>query len=402
MSSPHKRLEQGPQDGPLLAICRREAHILWRSRRFILILSLTIPIVYALFFCALYAQRKIAHIPVTIVDLDHSRLSRQITTAILASETFTLGQYAASTNEFRSLAVADKSHVCFTFAPNFERDLLAGRPVKVAVWVDATNIAIANVAINAASDLIGTFSAGMDIRRSRMQGNGAADADIAKPVDDEYRIQYNPALNGNYANFMIASFVCVAIQLLTVLLAAESISSEIERGDVDELRSISAKPWPVIIGKALVYLCLMLPTSLASLVLPTYLGDVPFRGDPLIVALTTTWFIVIVAVAGIGMSAWCRQSMLAVQMLAIIVMPSYLLSGFTWPTTSMPFAVQALSNVEPISHYLMIYRRITMMAGSWADIHIELLALSAWTIVAAAFAYAKVNKVLGETGGPDV
>lgn len=399
MKKDSRRTAPKPGEDVYWAIFRREVILLWQRQRFLLLLSIVTPLLYALFFCGLYSKHRIADIPITIVDQDHSRLSRQITTAILSSEVFRLGQYAASPDVFPTLAAAEQSQACFTFPRNFERDVFAGRSAKVAVWVNTSNIATANVSINGASEVIGAFAAGVTIRRLRMLGFGGRNAALVQPAHDEYRVMYNPALNANYANFMLLGFVCVSIQLLTVLLGAESISREVEDGTAGELYAISPRTWPVILGKASVYLCIMLPTSLCSLIVSLVGGQVPCKGDPLLVGLITLWFIVILLLTAIGVSALSREGLFSIQILAIIVMPSFLLSGFTWPTMAMPLPIQALSNAEPISHYLMVIRRISLMGGGVGSISAEVRALGIWTVFSLILAYVAVHKFLKDVGG---
>jgi ABC-2 type transport system permease protein len=354
------------------------------------------PLLYGLFCVGLYGQKKITKIPVSIIDQDHSSLSRQITAALFASEAFRKGPIIDSPEQFPALAAENKSYGCIVFPQHFERDALAGKPVKVAVWVDASNIAIANVAMTAAVDVVGRFNAGVDLKRSLMRGSASASQGSSEvmPIRDEYRILYSPALNANYANFLLIGFVCVAIQLLAALLGAESISLEVEKNTLSELKSSSSGPASVIIGKVFVYAVIMLPMSLVAMILPFPLAQLPFRGDPLIIALVTFWFILIVSTAAVGMSAACKNSIQSIQFLAIIVMPSYLLSGFTWPSLGMVKATQILAVAEPLSHYLTIVRRVTLMGDGVRDITQPLSMLVLWSIAAWCFAYFPVRKLL--------
>ncbi|MCX6624689.1 MAG: hypothetical protein NTY38_27230, partial [Acidobacteria bacterium] len=115
------------------------------------VLAIAGPLLFAFVVGAVYSEKKVVGIPVTIVDQDSSALSREITRAVLAAEPFVLGQYSDSPAGFPRLAAEGRSHICFVFPRHFERDIKAGKSAEVAVLVDATNLITGNVAATTAS-----------------------------------------------------------------------------------------------------------------------------------------------------------------------------------------------------------------------------------------------------------
>jgi ABC-2 type transport system permease protein len=98
------------------------------------------------------------------------------------------------------------------------------------------------------------------------------------------------------------------------------------------------------------------------------------------------------------MSALFRVTMMATQLLAIIVMPSFLLSGFTWQMLGMaPFA-HVIALAMPLTHYLILVRRITMLGDGIVQMREPIQALAIWTLFALFFAWITVWRVLKTEG----
>lgn len=376
-------------------VAAREVNALLDRRRYLL-LGLLVPLLYGFILSAVYWNKKVTNIPVTIVDQDNSALSRQITRAVLAGETFGPARYSDSVEDFRRQVWRGQSQVCFIFPRHFERDVKAGRGATVAVWVDISNLVIGNLAVNTASTIIGTYSAGVDVRRSLLRGAAAGSAPLwtVQPIADQYRLVYNPAFNGNYTNFLLLGLVLIAVQLLTLLLTSQTGSGEVERGTLDELRRLTRRPLPVIVGKASVYIVIMVPVCMLALLLPALLVKVPLLGSPLLLLGLTAWFVTILVVATVGLSHLVADSLITTEILAVVAMPSFLISGYTWPLFAMPRGLQIAAACLPLTPYASMVQRITMMGATLADLHTELTAMGLWSLVAVVLAAVGVTRLL--------
>lgn len=373
----------------------REANALLDRRRYLL-LALLVPIGNGFVLSAVYWHKKVTDVPVTIVDQDNSALSRQITRGVLAGETFGPARYSNSMEDFRRQVWRGQSQVCFVFPHDFERDVKSGRGATVAVWVDVSNLLIGNLAVNAASTIIGTYSAGVDVRRSLLRGAAAGSSPLwtVQPIADQYRLIYNPAFNSNYTNFLLLGLVIISVQLLTMLLASQSGSSELEQGTLAELQQLTRHPLPVIVGKTVVYVLIMVPVCLLALVLPAALLKVPLLGSSLLLAGLTVWFVTVLTLATTGLSHLVGDSLITTEILAVVAMPSFLISGYTWPIFAMPRGLQVVASALPLTPYAHMVRRITMMGATPADLHGELTALSVWSVVAIVLAVVGVTRLL--------
>lgn len=354
-----------------------------------LLLALLVPLAYALLFSGIYWNKKVTHVPLVVVDSDHSALSRQLLTGLQTGESFRFAGYLDKPEDFLPLAIKDQANVLVVFPPGMERDVKKGKETKVAVFVDATSILIGNVAIAAASTVFTTYSVGIDARKYMLRGmaSPANVLTVARPITDEYRIWYNPAFNYNYTNFMLLGLVMIAVQLLSLLLVASAGSREHDPRRAAELAGITRHLTPVVLGKLLPYLAVMLPSSMVALYLPAVLLDVPMLGSPWLLVAITAWLIAILTVVGTGVSALLGDALQTTEVFAVVAMPSYLLSGYTWPTFAMPPGLQVVSYALPLSPYVMAVRRLTLQNAGLEYLGPQILALCIWSGVALLVGY---------------
>ena len=89
-----------------------------------------------------------------------------------------------------------------------------------------------------------------------------------------------------------------------------------------------------------------------------------------------------------------QNQLQAMQMSFFFFLPSMLLSGFMFPFRGMPGWAQAIGEVLPLTHFLRIVRGIMLKGNQWDDIALEVAALAAFLLAAAAVALARYRETL--------
>jgi ABC-2 type transport system permease protein len=366
----------------------------WRwlgKEKGIAVLLLTGPVAFALVVGAVYSPKKVTGLPVTIVDQDSSALSRDLIRSLLATEPFVAGQHAESPEQFRRLSAEGRSHICFVFPRNFERDIKAGRGAKVAVLVDSSNLLAANIAVTAASTVLATYSIGAEIQNLERRGVAPWQAiRTATPVVPQTRTVFNPAFNSNYANFMVLGLIAVPIQLVSLLAASHAGAREFGGGSA-ELRELSGNLFLTAAAKSGAYVAILWPVCWLAMHLPQWWLGFPMRGSEWLLAALTLWFVANMVTLGMAISVFSKDAMLASEICAVITMPNFLLSGFTWPAFAMPGAFAAAACLLPMNPFVFAVRKITLMGAGVGDLTRELLLFAAWSAVAGILALAAAS-----------
>jgi ABC-2 type transport system permease protein len=360
------------------------------------VLLLTGPLAFALVVGAVYSPKKLTGLAVTIVDQDSSALSRDLIRSLLATEPFVLGQYAESPWQFRYLSAAGQSHICFVFPRNFERDIKAGKGAKVAVLVDASNLLAANIAVTAASTVLASYSIGAEIQSLERRGMPPAQAArTATPLLQQTRSLFNPAFNSNYANFIVLGLIAVPIQLVCLLAASRAGGREFGGGSA-ELRELSRNLVIMVVGKSAAYVAILWPACWLAMHVPQWWLGFPAKGSEWLLAVVTLWFVTNMVMLGIAISTFSKDALLASEVCAVITMPNFLVSGFTWPVFAMPAGLAAAAYLLPMNPFVFAVRKITLMGAGANDLTRELLLLAGWSAVAGMLALAGTYGLQGD------
>jgi ABC-2 type transport system permease protein len=367
-------------------------------------LIVTAATLFVLILGGIYLQKKLLRVPVLIVDQDHSRISRELTQAILANETFALGGYADSGDVFPAYVARDRAHICFVFPRGLEKDLLSGKPAKVEVLVDNSNYLAGKTELNSATTVLTTYSVGAEIHMAEaMYGVKQKSAlPIAQPYEVGTRMGFNPPLNYNYLNFMVQGLVYIAIQLSALFLVIRSGAAEFAGHRGVELKRMTRSVWTLVAGKLLPYIAIAIPLAGFLLLIPHMLFGVPFRWASFSLWFVLVWYVLMLVTLGFGFSCQAKDPIWATELCASVTMPNFLLSGYTWPIMAMPKIVALFATLMPMGPAALMMRKISLIGGSLADCGVQIAVLMVWSLFALFLAWRGAKAILAlEEGGPD-
>ena len=109
-------------------------------------------------------------------------------------------------------------------------------------------------------------------------------------------------------------------------------------------------------------------------------------GSMFLVGVILFVFITGIVALGVCVSAVCGDSVFATEVLMLVSLPSFLLSGFTWPDFSMLPVIKGISWVLPLTHFIMPLRTVFMQGGDFSTVRHELYWL--WTLAAVSYVVA--------------
>lgn len=84
--------------------------------------------------------------------------------------------------------------------------------------------------------------------------------------------------------------------------------------------------------------------------------------------------------------------MQAFQMSFFVLLPSIMLSGFLFPREAMPLVIQYLSNIIPLTYYLVIIRGIVLKGIGFSYLVPQVVALIIFSVVLIAWSIIKFKK----------
>jgi ABC-2 type transport system permease protein len=179
------------------------------------------------------------------------------------------------------------------------------------------------------------------------------------PIDFQPRVWYNPDLISS--KFLVPGLIGLIIVLTAVVSTALTVVREKELGTMEQIMVSPLRPIQVILGKTLPYLAISLVATTAILVLGYLLFEIEVKGSLLVLYLG----IVMIILGGLGQGlliSTVTESQQLAFMIAIFssLLPSFLLSGFVFPISSMPIVLQILSNLAVNKFFLVVVRGVML------------------------------------------
>jgi ABC-2 type transport system permease protein len=161
-----------------------------------------------------------------------------------------------------------------------------------------------------------------------------------------------------------------------------TVAREWERGTMELLISTPVTALEVMIGKLLPYFGIGLLDAAFCLLLAVFWFQVPFRGTIFTLFLTTSLFLTVVLGVGYLISVAIRSQIGASQ-LAILVtlLPTTLLSGYTFPIDQMPRLIQAITYLVHSRYFVTIVKAIFLKGAGIFDLVIPISMLALYALV---------------------
>jgi ABC-2 type transport system permease protein len=357
----------------IAAVGVKELRQISRDRRTLMIL-LFVPAFFLLLFG--YALNfDIRNVSLAVHDQDRTAKSRELVSAFVNSGYFRLVGYVESTRAIDRLVDQRLARAIITIPAGFERDLARKHAVDVQVIVDGDDANTAATVVGYAQGLIAEFGT----------------ARMPPLLTVESRIWYNPQLRSTL--FLVPGLIAYISMLMAVVPTALSIVREKERGTMEQVRMAPIRPLPYIIGKTIPYLVISFVSALSVVFAAMALFDLPMRGSWLLLCASIGLFLISAQAMGLLISTLAHTQQVAFQIsLLASLLPTMILSGFIFPISSMPAAVQAVTHLVPARYFLVALRSIVLKGAGLGAFWQELMALAIFATVALGLAALRLRR----------
>ncbi|MHB1161114.1 MAG: ABC transporter permease [Chloroflexota bacterium] len=361
-------------NGRILSIMRKEFIQIRRDPRTLAIMLL-VPAMQ-MFLLGYAVTTNVDHIPTVVFDQAMDGRSRDFMRAFTNTEYFTVVGQVSSHREAREAIDRGDARVAFIVPPDFSRDLDAGRLAQVQLMVDGSDPNTASTALFTATSIAQARSA--NLVQGAMARIGVART-VEMPIEIRPNILYNPSMQS--VNFMIPALVWLIIQIQAVILTAFAIVREREKGTLEQLIVTPIKSWELMVGKILPYVLISFAQVTLALLVGTLWFQVEIAGSLLLLMALSVVFLVGSLGIGLFVSTVSKTQSQALQMAMVMIVPSFVLSGFVFPREAMPAILYYLSYLIPLTYFLKILRGIFLKGIGLEYLWFEVLLLAIFGLV---------------------
>jgi ABC-2 type transport system permease protein len=204
--------------------------------------------------------------------------------------------------------------------------------------------------------------------------------DVPPAIAVEPRIWYNPELRSTL--FLVPGLIAYIAMITAVASTALSIVREKESGTLEQVKMAPIGTFSFIVGKTVPYFLISLASAGLIILASMVLFGLPMRGNWLSLLLAVSLFLIGALATGLLISTVADTQQVAFQIaLLISLLPTLILSGFIFPISSMPRALQLVTNVVPARYFLVALRGIVLKGASIAHLIGPLVALTIYAAV---------------------
>ncbi len=339
------------------------------------LLLIVAPMLYSLFYPLPYLREVVREVPVAVVDLDASSLSRQLIRAVEAHETVRVARRCDSLAEAEAAVKAGDVRGYLVVPAKFRADVLAGRPTTVAYGGDATYFLQFKQVLAGFAETTGTLNASIKARQFLAAGR-TRDGALAGAVPVTLRGHAVGNSREGYAAYLIPAVFMLILQQ-TLLLGVGLL-----RGTAYETeRAMPALAPAGFAGMVAALTTLYLAHGMFHLGAAAWIYGLPRHGQPGWVMLFMVPFILASVIFALAWSGVCRRREASVHYFLITSIPFLFLAGSSWPFESMPGPLPWLARLVPSTAGVQGGLRLNALGAQWSEVEAWWWLL--WALVAA-------------------
>jgi ABC-2 type transport system permease protein len=362
----------------MLAVGRKEFRQIARDGRTLLML-LFVPA----FFLLLYGYAlsfDIRHVRLAVVDRDRSAESRSLVSSFVNSGYFDLVA-TIDDPDIATLMNRGEARAVLVVPSGFARDLQRGAPTTVQVLIDGDNANTATTVMGYALTIVRTEGL------TYPTGEPAPGAAITV----EPRVWYNPELRSTL--FLVPGLIAYITMITAVVSTALSIVREKERGTMEQIRMAPLDAAAFVVGKTLPYFVISFVSVVVIIAAGMLLFGMPMRGSWLLLLLAVSLFLLGALGLGLVISTIAETQQVAFQVAMLAsFLPTFILSGFIFPISSMPEALQAVTYAIPARYFLVALRSIMLKGAPLQAFAGQMTALALFAIVVLGLASVRLRR----------
>jgi ABC-2 type transport system permease protein len=352
----------------LRAMMTKELRQIMRDRRTLLILVFVPALFLLLYGYALNFDIK--NIDLAVEDQDGSTASRELISAFTNSGYFTYAGAVHAGEELDWLIDTNAARAALVIPAGYGADLARGVPVRVQVVVNGDNANTASAVVGYAGAIVAEAGAQLLALAAGAAGGGAP-----RPlVTMEPRVWYNPQLRS--ALFLVPGLIAYITMITAVISTSLAVVREKERGTMEQIRMAPVSPVAFVLGKTIPYSVIAFMSAVLIVLVSMALFGLPQRGPWWLLFLTIGLFLVGAQGQGLLISTVAQNQQVAFQLaLLSSFLPTFILSGFIFPITSMPVAVQTITHIVPARYFVAALRAIVLKGTGIHVVWTNLVAL---------------------------
>jgi len=333
------------------------------------------------------SSTSISHVSVALVNEDegYGNYSRELIAVLEEMNDIkgmmTLGN-ASSLDEVRDMIQRGEVEGGIIIASNFTSSLMTGTQGIITIVTDQSNPQMSMMLQTALKEMfeqMGTWLAQQKVQGLSPAFNASNSLAIVKP----YRVETEGAVPGHFSYF---DFIAPGLMAMTVMMSVmtglpAAISHERETGTLDGMMVAPINRLAIILGKTLAQTARGMLQGIMILALAVVLFGVTIHGNILLIFALLLLGVFSFVGLGVVITSFAKDQETAMMVMMTLMFPMMFLSGVFFPIQQMPWYMQYISKVLPLTYVATALRKVMVFGAGVSMITTELAVLIGFGVV---------------------
>jgi len=294
---------------------------------------------------------------------------------------------ASSLDEVRDMIQKEDVEGGIVIARNFTVSLMTGNQGTITIVTDQSNpqmSALLQTALKEVFEQMGTWLAQQNVQGLNSTVNEGNSLAIVKP----YSVHTEGAIPGHFSYF---DFIAPGLMAMTVMMSVmtglpAAISHEKEVGTLDGMMVAPINRLAIIVGKTLAQTARGLLQGILILALAVALFGVTIHGSILLIFALLLLGVFSFVGIGVVLTSFAKDQETAMMVMMTLMFPMMFLSGVFFPIQQMPWYMQSISKVLPLTYAATALRKVMVLGAGVSMITTELAVLIGFGVIMTAIA----------------
>lgn len=338
----------------LLKLIKREIRQM-TSRKIYIVMMILVPLACAFFFLNLMKEGLPLKVPVGIVDLDHSSISRRIVRSLNSTELIDITADAENFHSAMEKVKSGEIYGFFLIPSDFQKKAIAGQTPTLSFYSNMTLFVPGSLSFKGFKT-IAVSTSGAIVKTTLI--SAGADENMAGSMIQPMVIKTHPLNNPwtNYSIYLSQSFLPCLLALIVLLVTVFSICEEQKWGTSAEwLREARGNMAMALAGKLLPQTFVFTAVGVAiQAIMFGFLGF-PLNNHPLHVIFAMMLLVMATQSFAVFIVEMVPNLRLALSLVSLTGILCFSIAGFSFPVEKMYGGVAIFSYLVPIRYYFLVY-----------------------------------------------
>lgn len=318
----------------------------------LLVLMLGVPLILFIYYASLLGKGVSRDLPITLLDLDKSHLSRQFARTLEATSTMNIAYEVTDELEGQGTVRRGESFAMIIIPKDFQKNVQKSVYTNITCYYNGQYLLPAGLILRDFQLTAGAFAAGARIQTLQQGGAMLEQAvTMVTPVGTDSHVLYNPYTSYEY--YLTVAFMPMAFQIVIMVVSIYVFGSVLRfRKGRELLVQGNGNIFTIILGKILPYTTIFFIIGFFMNSLLYYKIGIPLQGSFFIVNLFFLSFIVVCQSMAFFLASVMFSMRTALTIGGSYAALAFSFAGYTFPPEGMSAFIRGFNYIFPFHAYM--------------------------------------------------